>query len=81
MLLMLPADHVIADIAGFRAAVLRVVPLRRSRPADHLRHRADRAGNRLRLHQGRRAVGRLRFRGAPWSVSSKNPISPPLRLT
>jgi hypothetical protein len=33
---------------------------RRSRPVDHLRHRSDRPGNRLRLHQGRRAAGRVR---------------------
>ncbi len=60
LLLILPADHVITDVAGFRAAILQVAPQAEARPADHLRHRPDRPGNRLRLYQGRRFAGRHR---------------------
>ena len=47
-----PRDR--ATRPAFRAAVAARRAGRRGRQAGHLRHRADRAGDRLRLHQGRR---------------------------
>ncbi len=58
VLLVMPSDHAIRDIAGFQAAVAEALPiaetgrLRQSRRDCHLRHRAGCPGNRVWLYQG-----------------------------
>ena len=53
-LLVMPSDHVIADVAAFHAAIHAALPLVAAGLAGHLRHRARRARDRLWLDQGRR---------------------------
>ena len=56
VMLVLPADHVIADTEAFREAVARAAHAGAGRRPRHLRHRAAGAGNRLRLHPPRRGA-------------------------
>ena len=51
-LLVMPSDHVIADVAAFHAAIAAALPMVRGRLARHLRHRARCAGDGLWLDQG-----------------------------
>ena len=58
LLLVLPADHVIQDTAALRAAVSRRDSGSEAGPARYIRHRADGAGDRLRLYpRGRGRTG------------------------
>ena len=62
-MVVMPSDHVIKDDAKFVEAVRRAAEVARNRPARAVRHQADRAAHRLRLHPpGRRARGLQRRR-------------------
>ena len=57
LMLVLPADHLIGDVAAFHAAIRTAAQAAAERPPRHLRHRRGHAGNRLRLHPPGRAAG------------------------
>jgi hypothetical protein len=76
VLLVMPADHTIADARAFAVPSCRRLSARRAGCGHHLRHRAEQARDRLWLHPPGRALRRhagLRARPIGCTPSSRKP--------